>query len=71
MRLLRAIGRFVRLVFLTAVAFIPALVRDCIGLAGAGSVTYGAWLIYIPAGFIVGGILAVVVAAFLAARSQA
>jgi hypothetical protein len=32
-------------------------VRDIAGLAGAGSIAYGAWSIYAPAGFIVGGIM--------------
>lgn len=32
-----------------------SLLRDTIGLAGAAAITYGAWLIYPPAGFIVGG----------------
>lgn len=31
------------------------LARDAVGLLGAGLVTYGAWQIYVPAGFIVGG----------------
>lgn len=31
--------------------------RDAIGLAGVAAITYGAWLIYQPAGFIVGGVL--------------
>lgn len=33
------------------------VVRDLIGIAGAGLVAYGAWEIYRPAGFIVGGVL--------------
>lgn len=43
-------------------------IRDAAGLTGAASVTYGAWLIYQPAGYIVGGLL-VLLAASLAARS--
>jgi len=31
--------------------------RDLLGLAGALSIAYGAWLIYNPAGYIVGGVL--------------
>jgi hypothetical protein len=31
---------------------------DALIVAGAAAVAYGAWLIYAPAGFIVGGILA-------------
>ena len=33
-----------------ALAAIPVIVRDLVGLAGAGLVAYGAWLIYQPAG---------------------
>lgn len=34
----------------------PAL-RDAAGIAGASLIAYGAWRIYAPAGFIVGGAL--------------
>jgi hypothetical protein len=43
---------------------IPVLMRDVAGVAGVGLVAYGAWRIYEPAGFIVGG-LCLVAAAFL------
>lgn len=33
----------------------PALAREAIGLGGAGLIVWGAWLIYAPAGLIVGG----------------
>ncbi|PWC89830.1 hypothetical protein TSH100_04110 [Azospirillum sp. TSH100] len=33
------------------------LLRDLVGVAGAGAITYGAWLAWPPAGFIVGGSL--------------
>jgi hypothetical protein len=36
----------------------PHLVADGLGFAGAGAIAYGAWLIYVPAGFLVGGVLA-------------
>ena len=36
----------------------PHVVVDGIGFAGAGAIAYGAWLIYVPAGFLVGGVLA-------------
>jgi hypothetical protein len=39
---------------------------DCAGLVGAGSVTYGVWLIYHPAAFVIGGAM-VLLAAWLAA----
>ena len=44
------------------------LVRDAIGLAGAGLVAHGAWLVYEPAGFIVAGLL-LIAAAWLGARA--
>ena len=41
-------------------------VRDLSGLAGAALVAYGAWLIYPPAGFIVGGLMLLAGAVFSA-----
>jgi hypothetical protein len=38
---------------------LAALARDLAGVAGAACVAYGAWLVYHPAGFIVGGALLV------------
>lgn len=38
---------------------LAALVPDALVLSGAGAVTYGAWLVFAPAGFIVGGLLLV------------
>lgn len=46
-----------------------AWIRDVAALCGAASVSYGAWLIYEPAGFIVGGIIALS-AAVLSARGD-
>ncbi|WP_319798315.1 hypothetical protein [Nitrobacter sp.] len=40
-----------------AAKVLPEITRDIFGLAGAASVSYGAWMIYPPAGFIVGGAL--------------
>ena len=34
-------------------------VPDIIMLAGAGSIAYGAWLVFEPAGFMVGGALGI------------
>lgn len=36
---------------------IPSTLCDLAVLAGAAAVSYGAWLIYQPAGFITGGLL--------------
>lgn len=55
--------------FAFVAAAIPVLLRDGIGLAGAAAFTYGAWLIYEPAGYMVAGILMVAIAALLARRS--
>jgi hypothetical protein len=51
-------------------SLLPPLSRDAIGLAGAGAIAYGAWLIYVPAGFIVGGVMAVAVALISAGKSD-
>ena len=37
---------------------VPHVVVDGLGFAGAGAIAYGAWLIYVRAGFLVGGTLA-------------
>lgn len=41
------------------------LITDMAGVSGAGLVSYGSWLIYPPAGFIIGGILLIVGALLL------
>lgn len=46
------------------------ILRDVVGLAGAASITYGAWLIHPAAGFIVGGFLALVGALALGRAAQ-
>ncbi|MDH6273585.1 hypothetical protein [Rhizobium leguminosarum] len=71
MRFLRFAGRVLRLAVLIAAAFVPALLRDGIGLIGAGAIAYGAWLIFAPAGFIVAGVLMIAFALLTAPRSQA
>lgn len=48
-----------------------AVIRDLLGIAGAALMAYGAWLIFPPAGFIVGGLVLfalAVLSAFAAAR---
>ena len=45
---------------------VPGLMRDLVGLSGVGLVSYGAWLVYPPAGFIVGGSLMIAGALLLA-----
>lgn len=56
------IGRAVR-------RFGGQLIIDLAGLAGATAISYGAWLVYEPAGFIVGGTL-LLAAAWIGARSS-
>lgn len=50
----------------TAAAWRP----DALMAAGAGGIAYGAWLVYAPAGYIVGGVL-LLTAGVLAARKAA
>jgi hypothetical protein len=38
-------------------AGLPKVVCDLAGLSGVASIAYGAWLIFPPAGFLVGGAL--------------
>lgn len=51
------------------VAAVPALCRDLAGISGAGCMTYGAWLAYRPAGFVLGGAF-LITASFLLARTS-
>lgn len=39
---------------------LPGTMCDAAGFCGAASVAYGSWLIYQPAGFLVGGVLLIV-----------
>lgn len=52
---------------LTRLAPHPEIIRDGIGIVGAGLIAYGSWLLLPAAGYIVGGML-IVVAAWLHAR---
>ncbi len=60
--MMKLLGSALRVV---AVAM-SGLMRDVAGLCGVGLVSYGAWLIYPPAGFIVGGGMLIVGALLLA-----
>ena len=55
----------------TIAGAVPGLVRDMAGLCGVGLVSYGAWLIYPPAGFITAGILLIVGALLISLGSRA
>ena len=48
----------------------PKLLRDLAGLAAVAAISYGAWLAWPPAGFMVGGAL-VLVGVVLTARQDA
>jgi len=62
---MKKFGRFIGSVW----SMFLVLLRDLTGLAGMASISYGAWLTYPPAGFIVAGVLLAGVA-FLMARSE-
>lgn len=70
MRLLRFAGRCMRSIGRFTATVVPPLFREAIGLAGAAVFVYGFWLVYAPAGFIVGGVL-LMAAAVVMARSAA
>ena len=55
----------------TIAGVVPGLVRDLAGLCGVGLVSYGAWMIYPPAGFIAEGFLLIVGALLLALGNRA
>jgi len=44
----------------TIAGAVPGLDRDLVGLCGVGLVSYGAWMIYPPAGLITAGMLLIV-----------
>lgn len=56
----RKIGPAIGRVLAMFVRAVPDIIRDLVGLAATGSIAYGAWLIYQPAGFIVAGVLVLV-----------
>jgi len=41
-------------------------IEDVLCLSGTGLISYGAWLVYQPAGYIVGGALILVAGVFIA-----
>jgi|GEM_PF-562351 len=55
----------------TIAGAVPGLVRDITGLGGVGLVSYGAWMIYPPAGFITAGILLIVGTLMIALGNRA
>ncbi|MFN4018363.1 MAG: hypothetical protein ACK4JB_23710 [Reyranella sp.] len=65
--MMKLLGAALRVV---AVAM-PGLMRDVAGLGGVGLVSYGAWMIYPPAGFITAGILLIVGTLMIALGNRA
>ena len=49
----------------------PHAILDLMGFAGAGAIAYGAWLIYVPAGFLVGGVLAMALSVLFGRKLEA
>lgn len=49
----------------------PHVVFDMLGFAGAVAIAYGAWLIYVPAGFLVGGALAMALSILIGRKLEA
>ena len=70
MRFLSFVGRVLRAAIFLAAAVIPVLLIDATGIAGATLITYGGWLVYRPAGFIIAGIFMLVLAILLAPRRK-
>jgi hypothetical protein len=50
---------------------VPGLVRDLAGLGGVGLVSYGAWMIFPPAGFITAGLLLIMGSLLVAIGNRA
>lgn len=46
----------------------PHAICDLAGFVGAGTISYGSWLIYEPAGFLVGGLLLMAFAMLIGSR---
>jgi len=55
----------------TAARRVPHVLIDGMGFAGAGAIAYGAWLIFVPAGFLVGGALLLALSLMFGRRLEA
>lgn len=69
MRFVSAAARGIGRGTAAAIATVPTLLRDLVGLAGAASIVYGIWQIYNPAAYIAGGIMMTGAALLLARRA--
>jgi len=56
-------------VIVWAAAAAPAVIRDLCALIGAGLISYGSWLVFAPAGYIVAGLMLLAATIFSARRS--
>ena len=63
-------GRKLKDLLRAAGSLTPSLAHDLLGLGGLAAITYGAYLIYRPAGFVVGGLFAVTAAVLLTLLEQ-
>lgn len=50
--------------------YLPSTLRDAAGISGVGLISYGSWLIYAPAGYIVAGTLMVIGVLALSMKSE-
>lgn len=55
---------------LYAAGYVPALLRDLVGIFAVGLISYGAWQIYPPAGFITAGVLALIGVILLSMKAR-
>jgi hypothetical protein len=70
MRFVTAAARGIGRGAAVAVAAVPTLLRDLVGIAGAGSIVYGIWQIYVPAAYIAAGLMMSAAALILARRAS-
>jgi len=60
-----------RRAFVAAARRVPHVIVDGMGFAGAGAIAYGARLIFVPAGFLVGGVLLLALSLLFGRRLEA
>ena len=65
-----AIGPALRRASGAFLSWLPATVRDAVGVAGLGSVAFGCWRLAPSAGLIVGGLEAVAICLLLTAAGR-
>jgi len=70
MRLLRFAGRCVRSIGRLFLIFLPPLLVDAVGIAGASAVVTGTRMIHEPSGYIVAGVFMLTFAFLMARRAK-